>query len=294
MGYIEHFAVVAAIYSVIAVSFNLVAGYTGQLSLAPAAFYGIGAYVVALMALRLQTPFLLNMGCAIVVCAIAGALVGIPSLRIRDEYFVIATFAFQVIVFSVLNNAVSLTGGPTGLAGIPSPVVLGWEISSRLDYLLLSGAFAAVSFWICKRLVQSPYGQVLKVIREDERYAQANGKNVAACKISIFTASAAITAAAGVIYAHYISFIDPSSFTIMESIFIISVVIIGGAGSLWGPVVGAIVLVSLPEILRFVGLPSSVAANMRQILYGGALVACMMWRPQGLIGEFSFRRNENS
>jgi branched-chain amino acid transport system permease protein len=294
MEYIEHFAIMAAIYSAISMSFNLVVGYTGRLSLAPAAFYGIGAYVGALMTLRIGTSFLFNTGCAIIVCASIGVLVGIPSLKLKEEYFVIATFAFQVIVFNVLNNAITLTGGPTGLAGIPSPAVFGWNVSSRFDYLLLSGIFAALSYWICKRLVLSPYGRALKAIREDEVLTQASGKNVAACKISVFTISAAITAVAGVIYAHYISFIDPSSFTIMESIFIIAIVIIGGAGSLYGSVAGALALVVLPEVLRFVGMPNNVAANMRQILYGAALVACMIWRPQGLIGEFSFQRNDNS
>jgi branched-chain amino acid transport system permease protein len=126
-------------------------------------------------------------------------------------------------------------------------------------------------------------------IREDEVFALAAGKNVAAYKVAVFVIGSGMAAIAGALYAYYISFIDPTSFTVMESIFIISIVIIGGAGSLWGPVIGAVVLVTLPELLRFIGLPSSVAANLRQILYGGLLVAFMMWRPQGLVGKFRFR-----
>jgi len=129
---------------------------------------------------------------------------------------------------------------------------------------------------------------VLKSIREDEIFTLASGKNVAAYKVQVFMVGAGMAAIAGVMYAHYISFIDPTSFTVMESIFIISIVIIGGAGSLWGPPLGAILLVILPELLRFMGFPSSVAANIRQIIYGGLLVGFMIWRPQGLLGKYAF------
>ena len=130
-------------------------------------------------------------------------------------------------------------------------------------------------------------------IREDEVFAEAAGKNVAAYKVLTFVIGAGMAAVAGVMYAYYISFIDPTRFTVMESIFIISIVIIGGAGSLWGPVVGAVVLVILPEFLRFIGLPSSVAANVRQILYGGLLVAFMLWQPRGLLGKYAFQSGES-
>jgi branched-chain amino acid transport system permease protein len=223
-----------------------------------------------------------------------GVVVGAPGLRIRDDYFVIATFAFQVIVFSVLNNWVAFTGGPMGLPGIPQPVIFGWRVSSHLEFLFLVGCFVGLAMWVSSMIVRSPFGRVLKAIREDEVFAQAAGKNVAAYKVLIFAIGGGMASIAGVIYAHYISFIDPTSFTVMESIFIISIVIIGGAGSLWGPVIGAVVLVTLPEILRFIGLPNAVAANLRQILYGGLLVVFMMWRPQGFVGEYSFEKKGSS
>lgn len=292
MEYLLHIFILIGIYIILSVSLNLIAGYTGLLSIAHAAFYGIGAYVAALMALNWHSPFLINIVCAVILSGLLGLLVGIPSLRIRDDYFVIATFAFQVITFSILNNWVSFTGGPMGLPGIPQPTILGLTISSHLGFLLLVGLLCALILWISNRIVQSPFGRVLKAIREDEVFAQAAGKNVAAYKVLVFVIGAGMAAIAGVMYAYYISFIDPTSFTVMESIFIISIVIIGGAGSLWGPVVGAVVLVSLPEILRFLGLPSSIAANVRQILYGGLLVAFMMWRPQGFLGKYAFQSGE--
>jgi len=292
MEYLLHILILIGIYIILSVSLNLIAGYTGLLSIAHAAFYGVGAYVAALMALNLHSPFLVNVVSAVILSGLLGAVIGIPSLRIRDDYFVIATFAFQVITFSVLNNWVSFTGGPMGLPGIPQPTIFGLKISSHLGFLFLVGVFCCLTLWIVYRIVRSPFGRVLKAIREDEVFALAAGKNVAAYKVLVFVIGAGLAAIAGVMYAYYISFIDPTSFTVMESIFIISIVIIGGAGSLWGPVIGAVVLVILPELLRFIGLPSSVAANVRQIIYGGLLVAFMMWRPRGFLGEYAFRSGE--
>ena len=294
MEYLLHILIYIGIYSILSVSLNLLVGYTGILSIAHAAFYGVGAYVAALMALKLHSPFILNLLLGIIAAGILGALIGIPSLRIKDDYFVIATFAFQVIVFSVLNNWVSFTSGPMGLPGIPQPNIFGLKISSHIEFLILVTLLAAFVFWISNRVVKSPFGRVLKAIREDEVFAQSFGKNIFAFKLKVFMISAALAAIAGVMYATYISFIDPTSFTIMESIFIISIVIIGGAGNLWGSVIGAVVLVALPELLRFVGLPNAVAANIRQILYGSLLVIFMMWRPQGFIGEYFFKQESEN
>ena len=292
MEYLLHIFILIGIYVILSISLNLIAGYTGILSIAHAAFYGVGAYVAALMALKLGTPFLANVVCAVVLAGLFGALVGVPSLRIRDDYFVIATFAFQIITFSVLNNWVSFTSGPMGLPGIPQPSVFGLKISSHWQFLILVGVFAVLVFLVARRIVESPFGRVLKAIREDEVFALAAGKNGAAYKVLVFVIGAAMAAVAGTLYATYITFIDPTSFTVMESIFIISIVIIGGAGNLWGSVLGAAVLVILPEALRFIGLPSSVAANVRQIIYGGLLVAFMMWRPQGFLGEYAFKKGD--
>jgi branched-chain amino acid transport system permease protein len=290
--YLLHILILIGIYVILSVSLNLIAGVTGILSIAHAAFYGVGAYVAALMALRIGGNFWFNVICAIVLAALLGLLVGIPGLRIRGDYFVIATFAFQTIVFSILNNWVSFTGGPMGLPGIPRPEPLGWEITSHVEFLVLVGMFSLVTILVARRLVNSPFGRVLLAIREDEIFTESLAKNVTGFKVTVFMIGAGLAAVAGVMYAYYISFIDPTSFTVMESIFIISIVIIGGTENLWGPVVGAAVLVTLPELLRFVGMPNSIAANVRQILYGGLLIVFMLWRPQGLIGKRAFKRVE--
>ncbi len=294
MEYFLHILIYIGIYIILSLSLNLLVGYTGLLSIAHAAFYGVGAYVAALLALKIHSPFLLNLVLAVIGAAVIGILLGFPSLRIKEDYFAIATFAFQVIIFSVLNNWVTFTGGPMGLPGIPQPEIFGYIVSSHLEYLVLVGILCALTIWVCHHIVNSPFGRVLTAIREDEIFTQAFGKNIAAFKIKVFMISSALAAVAGVLYATYISFIDPTSFTIMESIFIISIVIIGGAGSLWGPAVGSAVLVSLPEILRFIGLPNAVAANLRQIIYGALLVICMLWRPQGLMGKYSFTQESKN
>ena len=277
-----------AIYSILSSSLNIIAGYTGILSICQAAFYGIGAYTIAIMALKFQTPVLLNFTIAIVLSAVFSLVISVPSIRIRDDYFVITTFAFQIIIFSIMKNWVSLTGGPMGLPGIPDLELLGVHFSDKASFLGLISFIAVIIHIIILKIVRSPIGRILRSIREDEIFTASVGKNVVFYKIQIFIISSSMAALGGGLYAYYFNFVDPSSFTLMESIFILSIVIIGGSGSLRGPVAGAVFLVLLPELLRFAGLPSSIAANIRQILYGGLLVVFMMWRPQGFLGEYSF------
>jgi branched-chain amino acid transport system permease protein len=290
MAYLLHILILIGIYVILAESLNLIAGYAGLLSIAHAAFYGVGAYVAALLALRFAAPVWLTLPAALAAAAVLGVVVAWPGLRVRDDYFVIATFAFQIIVFSVMNNWVALTGGPLGLPGIPRPELFGWVVNEHWEFLVVVAVVAGLTVFVSWRLVRSPFGRVLRAIREDEVFAAAVGKNVAWFKTTVFMVGGAMAAVGGCLYAYYITFIDPTSFTVMESIFIISIVIVGGAGSLRGAALGAVVLVVLPEALRFVGLPNAVAANLRQIFYGLLLILFMMFRPQGLIGEFGFRR----
>jgi branched-chain amino acid transport system permease protein len=290
MDYLLHILILINIYIIVGISLNLVAGYTGLLSLSHAGFYGVGAYTAALLSLKLGLSFLLTIPAAILVAAFVGLLIGWPSLRIRDDLFVITTFGFQIILFQIMNNWMELTHGPLGLPGIPQPEVFGYRISSHIDFLGLSVLLASLVYLVARRLTDSPFGNVLRAIREDELFAQSLGKNVSFYKVSVFAIGAGLSAIGGAIYAYYITFIDPTSFTIMESIFMLSIVIVGGAGRLGGSIIGAVLLVSIPELLRFVDIPNAIAANMRQILYGGLLVAFMMFRPKGIWGEFSFRR----
>ncbi len=289
MDYLLHILILINIYVIVGLSLNLVAGYTGLLSLAHAGFYGIGAYTAALLSLNYGINFLLAVPAAILVASVSGFLIGFPSLRIRDDMFVITTFGFQIIIFQVMNNWMELTHGPLGLPGIPQPELFGYQISSHIDFLVLTLLLVLLVYFVARRLSNSPYGRVLNAIREDELFALALGKNVSYNKVLIFSVSAGLSAIGGALYAYYITFIDPTSFTASESIFMLSIVIVGGAGRLSGSILGAVVLVSLPELLRLIDIPNAIAANMRQILYGGLLVAFMMFRPKGMMGEYSFK-----
>lgn len=243
-----------------------------------------------LMTVQVGAPFLLGVLVGIGVALVGSLVVSLSSLRLQDDYFVIATFGLQVIVFSVFNNWTSLTHGTAGISGIPQPVILGWPVRSQTAFLLVSVFLAVFAFLVVGLLSSSPFGRVLHAIREDEVLAKAFGKNTLRFKLTVFAVSAALAALAGSLFAHYVTYIDPSSFTVMESILVISMVIIGGAGSRWGPVIGAIVLITLPEILRVLGLPIPVAANLRQMIYGSLLVGMMIFRPRGLVGKYSFGR----
>lgn len=290
MDYLLHISILICIFATLTISLDLLAGHAGFLSISQAAFYGLGAYTSALLTVQVGVPFCLGVLAGMIVAVLISFVVSLPSLRLHDDYFVIATFGFQMILFSIFNNWMNLTRGPLGIPGIPQPVIFGWNVTSHLDFLLLAAAFACFAHFVVYRLTSSPFGRVLHAIREDEAFATAYGKNTLYFKVTAFAVSAALAASAGSVYAHYITYIDPTSFTVMESILIISMVIIGGAGSLWGSLVGAVILVTLPEALRFVGLPSAAAANLRQIIYGTLLVSMMLFRPRGLMGKYAFNK----
>ncbi len=290
MDYWIHILNLVAIFAILSASLDLLVGHAGLLSIAHATFYGLGAYTSAVFATLLGAPFVVGVLAGMAVAVLISFIVSLPSFRLHDDYFVIATFGFQMILFSIFNNWIGLTRGPMGIPGIPQPVIFGWRVDTHLEFLALATVFTCFVYLVVYLVTSSPFGRVLHAIREDEVFAKSLGKNTLWFKVTAFAVSAALAAMAGSLYAHYITYIDPTSFTVMESILVISMVIIGGAGSLWGPLVGAVVLVTLPEALRFVGLPSFVAANLRQIIYGGLLVVMMMFRPRGLVGNYGFSK----
>ena len=290
MNYALHILILVNIYVVLAASLNLLAGSTGLMSICAAAFFGVGAYTTALLTLELGSSWGLSV---LVGMALSGALalmIGVVALRFRDDYFVMATFAFQVLLHGLMLNWVELTEGPLGIPRIPPPGVFGGLVATRVECVLLSSVFSVAALLVARRLIRSPFGRVLRSIREDEVFVLACGRNAAAFKIAAFAVGAVLSAGAGALYASYISYIDPTNFTVHESIFILAIVIIGGSGNPWGPLAGAVLLVAAPELLRFLGLPSSTAGNVQQMLYGLLLVLCMLWRPQGVVGEVAFSR----
>lgn len=290
MDYFLHVIVLIGIYSILAISLDLIAGQTGMLSLAHAAFYGIGAYTSALLSIHLGIPFLVALASGIAIAAGLSLLTSWPSARLHEDYFVVATFAFQVVTLNVLNNWSKLTGGPIGIADIPPPSVLGYPVESRAAFFVVVAIFGLLAFSLVYQVSHSPFGRVLRTIREDEILGAAFGKNTLRFKVTAFALGAAIAASAGSLYAHYMAFIDPSNFDFMQSVLILSMVMIGGADSMVGPLIGAIIIIALPEALRFLGLPSSMAGHLRQIFYGTLLVVVVVFRPRGLRGHYAFGR----
>lgn len=288
MNYLLHILIMISIYTILTLSLNLPVGYTGLLSLAQAAFYGIGAYVMTLLMMNQGFSFLGAMAVAIIFSSILSVLVSYPSIRLKGDYFILASLAFQIIIFTILYNWIDLTRGPYGIPGIPKPDILSIGFDNPYKFFVLSGGIALIVFLIAKRLYSSSFGLVLKAIREDELSAISLGKNVRKFKILAFAISSGIAAIAGALYASYVTYIDPTSFNLDESIFILSVVLVGGSGNLKGPIIGTLLMILLPEGLRFLGIPDSVAANVRQIIYALILILLMRFRPQGLAGEYKF------
>jgi branched-chain amino acid transport system permease protein len=272
MDYILHLAILIAIYTILSQSLSIVAGYSGQLSLAHAGFYGIGAYTTALLSVNFGLSVLITLPLAMLLAGIIAFIVSKIAVKTVDDYYIIITLGIQVVIFSILNNWQAVTRGPLGIPGIPSIEILGFAFDSKFTFLLLSVFITGIIWYLINNLVKSPFGRVLRALSEDEIFTKSLGKNVYQAKIISFTISGMFASVAGVLYAHYISYIDPTSFTIDESIFILSIVIIGGMRNLRNIFLATVFLVLLPEALRFVGMPSNIAANLRQIIYGIALV----------------------
>ena len=284
-----HILVITGIYIILTLSLNLVVGYTGLAALGHAAFSCVGAYASSLLALNYGVSPWIGLLVGACVAAILGVFIGAPSLRLKGDYLAIATFGLGVIVYSVAKNWMSVTRGPMGLPGIPGFSFFGIQLSSVWTYLILVAFFVFLTYFIIRRVVKSPFGRILRGIREDEVATLAMGKDVNKHKIMVFVIGAFFAGIAGSLYAHYITFIDPSSFTVMESITILLMVVFGGMGSLGGSFVGAAILVIFPELLRFLGMPSSVAAPLRQMIYGLLLIVLMLYRPQGIMGRYRWK-----
>jgi branched-chain amino acid transport system permease protein len=283
--YLLHVLVFMAIYAIAGASFNLLIGYGGLFSLAQAGLFGVGAYASALLTLRLGWPPLLAAVAGMAIAALVSAVVALPSLRVSGDYLVVTSFGIQVLLGSIFLNWTAVTRGPMGVPGIPAASAFGLEARGNAGNLVVAAGALLVTVCVLARIVRSPFGRVLRALREDEVVTSALGKNVYRFKVLAFVVAGMLAALGGSVYAHYVSFIDPGSFTLDESVFMLSIVIVGGTATLSGPLIGSVILVGLPELLRFLGLPESIAASLRQMFFGALLVVFMRLRPQGLVSE---------
>lgn len=284
--YLINLAILFAIYAILGISLNLIVGYTGLLSVSHAAFYGIGAYSTAIFLTRFDVNFFISIILGIIICAIISLLIGLVLSKFSGDYYALCSLGFNAIVYSIFLNWQDLTRGPLGISGIARPKLFNISLSSNFSFLLISAGLLLAVYFTSVFIANSSFGRVLKAIREDEKAIQIFGYNTSYYKLIIFLIGSSLAAIAGSLFASYISYIDPSTFNISESIFVLSIIILGGLANLRGSILGALFLILLPEILRFVGFPVDVAAQMRQLTYGLLLILLMLYRPQGLIGEY--------
>lgn len=266
------------IFVILVTSLNLILGYTGQLSFAHIGLFAIGAYTSSILMMDYKVPFLLALVCAMLVSAFFGLLIGLIALRFTTHFFAIVTLAFGEIIRLVIYNMPEFTGGPNGIYNIPLPPnVFGFDFSERSHfyYIILIGAVATVLF--VKYMIGTRTGKAMFAIRENPTFAQFIGINIWKVKMISFTISAGLAGFAGSIYAHYNAYISPNSFTMMESISILLMVIIGGIGTIFGPILGAAFLTALPEFLRSVN-------DWRLVIFGALLVLTIMYMPNGILG----------
>lgn len=289
MNYLFHIGVMLGIYGMLALSANLLIGFGGLLTMAQAAFYGLGAYTYALLSLKLGLPFFVTLPAAVVLCAAVGWLFGHAALRFRNEAFVLATIGFQMIVYVTLYNWTDLTRGPYGISGIPRPSFSGLAIESVPAYFVFTLVLFVAVLGFMHLVCISPFALALKALRDDEAAAQTLAICPKVHYIRAMVFSAAVAAVPGVCFASYITYIDPTSFTLSESIFIACILLVGGSGNLKGPMAGVAFMILLPEALRFVGLPDAVAANLREIIYGLMLVVMVYSKPKGLAGSYAIK-----
>lgn len=287
MEYVLHIGIMLSIYVILVLSTNLTVGMANLLTMCQAAFYGVGAYIGTFFLMQYNLPFVVVALMVMLATGLTSLVVSFASVKLKGDYFILGTLGFQMIVYTVLYNWIDVTRGPYGISGIPSIQILGiGSLEEIYSYFIMALMLAVLVALIFSQLQRSPYGRILKAIRQDELSAQSLGRNTTRLKTWAFFISAAFAGLAGLLYASYVSYIDPTSFTLNESIFIITALFIGGIGSrVWGPIVGAAVVVILPELLRFVGLPDAVAASLRQVIYGVILIVLMFLRPQGLLGN---------
>lgn len=290
MDYLLFIGALFALYAAMAVSLNLVVGYAGLLSLTHAAFVGIGAYAVAIVTTRTEFSWPVALLAAIAASAALALFLGVLTLPVTDVYYVVASFALQVIIFNVLLNWKSLTGGALGLPGIPEPSVGGVAVSGGSAYLLFALVVSVLVILVVWRLVRSPYGGVLRAIREDETAALVLGKRVARVKVMTFVISSVLAAVCGAALGPLLGFINPTSFNVDETVFLLAMVIIGGTANLYGSIVGAAVLIGVPELLSFLEVGGDSAAQVRQIFYGLVLIVFIRWLPMGIVPEYAFGR----
>jgi branched-chain amino acid transport system permease protein len=272
--YLLHIAIMTCIYVMLAQSLNIMLGYCGLLSLATPAFLGMGAYASALLSMRLGWDATLTFPSALVVGGLSGLVLGVPSLRLSRHSFVIVTLSFTLLLQLMASNWIDLTRGALGISDIPGVRFVGRSVTDKVDWLLFSGFVAILVVAATGLVVSSRLGRAMVAVRDNEPLAVAAGIDPLKIRLFAFCCSGAIAGLAGACYAHYVTFIDPGMFGFWFSEPILVMVLLGGVGTLYGPIFGAVIFTVLPELLRL-------TPEIRSLLYGVILLLSVLFLPQG-------------
>src|SRR3954451_370927 len=286
MDFLFSYIVLAEIYVLLGLSNNLLVGIVGIFSVSQAAVFGVGAYIVAhfLMAAD-PLSFMPSLAIAAACCIALNILVTLPALRVSGDYFAVTSFGIQLLATAVFTNWTGGTGGANGLPGIPPPDLFGRVLEDSGQFVALCVAAMALGCLVFWLVMRPPFGRLLRAIREDELAVAAAGKDVLNAKVSAAALAGAFAGSAGGLYAVFLSFIDPSSFDLDASILLLTMVVVGGARTLAGSILGPFLLLALPQVLTLIEIPTTIAAATRQLIYGLLLIVFMLFRPQSLAGE---------
>lgn len=278
MDYLVTTVILIGLFIILAASFDLVIGYGGLISIAHPIFYAIGAYISAVLAKDYGVPIVLSMMLGALGALLASILVALPSIRVSGDYLLIASIGFQLGLIEIAKNSHSI-GGAGGITGIPPFLI---QTAGREAYALLVLAVAAGTMLLIRWLANGPYGRAMSALRDDELAFAALGRNALWMKVSIFALASGIAGLAGALYAHYFRYIEPEQFGLLMSAAVLTMVVVGGMRTVWGPVVGAVVLQALPLAITFLDLPPSVLGPLQGLLFTGLVLLFMFLRPQGL------------
>jgi branched-chain amino acid transport system permease protein len=271
-----HLLVMVWIFSLLVIGYNFIFGYIGQLSLAHGAFFAIGAYASALATLNWGVPFWIGLPFAALVAGIFGVVIGAITLRWKSHFFVIATICFNGIIYLIIWNWVSLTNGPVGIGNIPVPSLGGMVFSTKVHFYYLTLVFVLGAFWFTKKIISSPIGRAFSAIRQNEPLAESVGVSAYRFSTLAFAIATAFAGMAGSFYAHYVTYISPEIDEFSTMISILIMVVLGGKGTVLGPVIGAFVFTFLPEYLR-------IAKGLRLPIFGLILILGIVFLPKGII-----------
>lgn len=296
MNYILHLAIFYAIYVAAALGLNLVMGYMGRISLAHAGYVAIGGYTYAIVTSVYKFNFLIAFSISIAIGSIFSLLLSLPAWRFKGDFFVMISLAVQALIYGTINNwhtrnaAIgsfkNLTNGSYGISDITKPHLLGCNFETLWSIFVIYAVILGIVFMFFSIISKSPWGRLLECMRDDELALQGFGKPVRRLKIEAFAISGGVTALAGAMYAAYVSYIDPSTASLDDSILWLSVVVVGGLGTLRGSFLGGAIVLLIPEVLRFLPLPLLVAANIRYLAYGLLILLMLHLRPNGLLGKY--------